>query len=134
MGLSTFTSGSNSGVEPFDYAAMATIADQLLQEFGMKASLVRGGVFRDCYICMTEFMPKDAAAQLANPTDRQVFISATYGGVPAEPPDWQQDQLVTYVQPPASPPVTHEVLPFTMPIKPISPAGIPVVYQTTVKR
>ena len=130
----SLTSQSVPPSNQFDYTAMAEVATQLLQQFGMVASLVRGGVYRSCYVCMTEWMPKDASTQLANPTDRQVFISATYGGVPAMPPDWEQDQLVTYKQPPSTPPVQDEVLPFTMPIKPIQPAGIPVVYQTTVKR
>ena len=130
----SLTSQSAPPSNQFDYTAMAEVATQLLQQFGMVASLVRGGVYRSCYVCMTEWMPKDASTQLANPTDRQVFISATYGGVPAMPPDWEQDQLVTYKQPPSTPPVQDEVLPFTMPLKPIQPAGIPVVYQTTVKR
>jgi len=54
--------------------------------------------------------------------------------VPATPPDFNLDQLVTYKQPATKPPVQDEVLPFTMPIKPIKPAGIVVVYQTAVHR
>jgi hypothetical protein len=118
----------------FDYISSRATADELIQFFGMLASLVRNGVYRDAWVAVTEYMPKDAASQLANPTDRQVFISAGLGGVPAQPPDWEQDQLVTYVQPPGTPRVVNEVLPFTMPVKPISPAGIVVLYQTTVKR
>jgi hypothetical protein len=118
----------------FNYIATRGTADKLIQQFGMKASLVRGGVFRDAWICMVEYLPKDAQSQLANPTDRQVLISAGLGGVPGLAPDWTLDQLVTYVQPATVPPVQNEVLPFTMPIKPISPAGVVVLYQTTVKR
>ena len=118
----------------FDYIGMLATADQLLQQFGMKASLRRGGIDRDCVVVITEYMPKDAQTQLANPTDRQVLISAGLGGVPAVPPDWEQDQLVTYVQPAGNLPTVNEILPFTMPVKPIAPAGIVVLYQTTVRR
>jgi hypothetical protein len=113
---------------------MRGTADGLIQKFGMKGSLVRGGVFRDCYIVITDYMTKDQASQLTNPTDRLVLISAGLGAVPATPPDFDLDQLVTYKQPASSPPVQDEVLPFTMPVKPISPAGIVVLYQTTVRR
>ncbi len=118
----------------FDYPAMRSVADQLIKDFGMKASLVRGGVFRDCWVVVTEFQPKDMDTSLANPTDRQVLISAGLGAVPTTPPNFTLDQLVTYKQPAANPPVTDEVLPFTSPLKPISPAGIVVLYQTSVKR
>jgi hypothetical protein len=122
-------------IVPFDYAGMAQIADELIQEFGMKATLRRNGTQdRDCYVAIIEYQPKDAATQLANPTDRVVLIDPLFGGVPAMPPDWERDQLVTYVQPPGTPPVGNEILSFTMPVKPISPAGIVVVYQTSVRR
>jgi len=118
----------------FDYIKFRGTADKLIQKFGMKASLVRGGVYRDCWLVITEFMPKDAESALANPTDRQVFISAGLGAMPTLPPDFSLDQIVTYKQPAANPPVQDEVLPFTMPIKPIKPAGIAVAYQTAVRR
>jgi hypothetical protein len=119
----------------FNYPTMRGVADKLILKFGMKASLVRSGnAYRDCWIVITDYMPKDMQSQLTNPTDRAVLISAGLGGVPALAPDFELDQLVTYKQPVATPPVTDEVLPFTMPIKPISPAGIVVLYQTTVKR
>jgi hypothetical protein len=125
----------------FNYPAIRSVADKLIQQFGMRASLIRGGVYRDCWVVITDYNPKDAESQLANPTDRQVIISAGLGGVPAMPPDESKgDQLVTYIQPvPAGSPwpplsLVNEVLPFTTPMKPISPAGIVVVYQGTVKR
>ena len=121
-------------MQPFDYIGSRATADQLIQFFGMKASLVRGGVFRNCWMVMPEFTPKDADTMLANPTDRVVYISAGLLDVPATPPDFNLDQLVTYKQPATKPPVQDEVLPFTMPIKPIKPAGIVVVYQTAVHR
>lgn len=119
----------------FDYISTRAIADKLISRYGMKASLRRDGtVDRDCYVVVTEYRPKDAETQLANPTDRQVYISAGLGGVLSTPPDWERDQLVTYVQPLAPTPVVNEILPFTMPVKPISPAGVVVCYETTVKR
>lgn len=119
---------------PFNYAHMASVADGLIQKFGMKASLARAGVLRDCVVCVTEYMPSAAPTQLDNPTDRTVFISAGLGDVPATPPDFYLDQLVTYKQPMTNPPVQDEVLPFTSPLKKIAPAGLVAVWQTTVKR
>jgi hypothetical protein len=118
----------------FNYPVMRETADALIKQFGMKASLVRGGVFRDCWIVVDNYLPKDAQTALANPTDRTILISAGLGAVPATPPDFNLDQLVTYKQPAAIPPVRDEVLPFTSPIKLYSPAGIVVLYQVTVKR
>lgn len=118
----------------FDYITSRETADRLIQKFGMRASLRSnaGGALRDCWIVITEYMPKDAATQLANPTDRQVIIAAGLGAVPNNPPDWENDQLQTYVQPDGT--AVNEILPFTMPVKPVSPAGTVVMYQTTVKR
>ena len=122
----------------FDYIRERGIADKLITKFGMAAKLRRivsgSPVDRNCYVVITEYMPKDAASQLANPTDRQVIISAGLGDVPTMPPDFELDQLVTFVQPLGTTPVIDEILPFTMPVKPIRPAGIVVLYQTSVRR
>ena len=116
----------------FDYTNMRESADNLILRFGMRASLRRGGVDRDCYVVVTEYMPKDASTALANPTDRQVLIAPGLGDVPTTPPDNELDQLVTYVQPLGT--VVDEILPFTMPVKPVRPAGVVVLFQSTVRR
>jgi hypothetical protein len=116
----------------FDYISTRGVADKLILRYGMKASLRRGGVDRACYVVVTDYMPKDASTSLASPTDRRVYIAAGLGAVPTTPPDWEVDQLVTYVQPLGT--VVNEILPFTMPVKPISPAGVVVCYETTVRR
>lgn len=118
----------------FDYLETREAADELIQEFGMKASLLSNGVYRDCWVVITEYNPVVAATQLTNPTDRVVLISAGLGDIPTSPPTFPDDVLVTYKQPASNPPVQDEVLPFTMPVKLYSPAGIPVLYQTSVKR
>lgn len=117
------------------YSEMANVAHELLQEFGMQASLLRNGEYRDCYVAVIEYSPKDPATQLANPTERTVLFDPLYGAVPDTPPDNELDQLVTYIQPMATPPVINEVLPFTgAPVKLFSPAGLIILYQATVKR
>ena len=118
----------------FDYPGLLADADSLVKYFGMQAALVRNGVYRTCWVVITDYMPKDAASQLANPTDRRVIMSAGLGAIPGTPPNNELDQLVTYVQPPGTPPVVDEVLPFTCPVKPIRPAGIVVLYEFTVRR
>ena len=122
-------------VVPFDYAAMAAVVDELIQEFGMEATLT--GITdptrnRPCFVAVLEYKPKDAATQLANPTDRWVLIDPLFGGVPSLPPDKEYDQLVTYKQPGGV--VIDETLPFTMPIKPLRPAGLVVLYESYVRR
>jgi hypothetical protein len=118
----------------FDYLHSRAVADKLIGKFGMKAALRRGMTDRECWIVITDYLPHEEASQLVNPTDRKVIISAGLGAVPGEPPDNEQDKLVTYVQPLANPPVVKEVLAFTSPVAPISPAGIDVAYQVTVRR
>jgi hypothetical protein len=120
-----------------DYIKTRAKADFLIQKFGMNAVLRRmsdapGVTDRKCVCVMPDFLVKDAPAQLANPTDRTVYIAAGLGDVPSTPPDFEKDQLVTFVQPLGA--VEDEVLPFTKPIKPIRPAGIVVAYEVMVKR
>lgn len=118
------------------YPAMRAVADRLIKKFGMQAVLRRGAspsqVDRVCYVVITDYLPRDAASQLANPTDRRVIMSAGLGDVPGTPPDNEQDQLVTFVQPLGT--MVNEILPFTCPVKPISPAGVVVCYEFTVRR
>ena len=120
----------------FDYLNTRATADKLLQKFGMAAVLRRttdSPTDRPCLVLIVDEMPRDASTQLANPTDRRVIMSAT--GLDAEPPDNEQDQLVTFVQPPATlSPQENEVLPFTCPVKKYAPAGVTVLYEFTVRR
>lgn len=124
-------------VVPFNYPATRAVADQLIQQFGMLATLRRvtaNPTDRPCWVVIAEYKPSDKSTRLDNPTERWVIISAGLGGVPALAPDWKLDQLVTYVQPPGATPVVDKILEFTMPVKPVSPAGIVVVYESFVKR
>jgi hypothetical protein len=120
----------------FDYVGMQSIADTLLQEFGMAAVLRRAGVAdRPCVCCVYDYRPRDAKNQLANPTDRRVLISAATPEVQAMPPDNEQDVLVTFVQQNGqSTSTVNEILPFAEPVKLYSPAGVVVVYEATVRR
>ena len=132
-GFSSATSGSGHG-DPAFYASMLAIADQLINQYGMTANLKANsdGSLRSCFIVITDWMPKDAETQLANPTLRTVLFAAGLGDIPNKAPDWQNETLVTYVQPGGV--VIDEVLAFTEPLKLYSPAGIVLLYQTNVKR
>lgn len=119
----------------FDYASALQDADALIAFFGMDAVLRREGIAdRPCKVAVISINPRDKAAELANPVDRQVLMSAANPEIQALPPNNELDQLVTFVQPPADPPVEHEVLPFTCPVKPTAPAGVTVLYEFTVRR
>lgn len=120
----------------FDYVKTRAIGDKLVKKFGMLATLRReGGGDRDCYCVMPDYLSRENPSSMTNPTDRTVYIAAGLGGVPNMPPDNEADRLVTYVQPPSTPPVVDEILPFTpASVKPIRPAGITVLYQATVRR
>lgn len=116
----------------FDYAGMlANVVAPMMAQFGMQATLRRTGVGdRSCMACVTKYNPMDMATRLDNPTARIVLIDPSYGGVPAMPPDWQYDQLVTYVQPGGT--EVNEILPFKQPLELIAPAGIVLLYIGTV--
>jgi hypothetical protein len=119
----------------FDYIKTRNTGDRLVKKFGMAAVLRRTTDTpsdRPCWVVVVDEMPRDAASQLANPTDRKVLMAA--GGMDGKPPDNERDQLVTFVQPPALVPVEKEVLPFTCPVKKYAPAGITVLYEFTVRR
>ena len=119
-------------VTPFNYAQMASVADQLIQLFGMAASLRRltdNPTDRACFVAIVDYDPKDRSTELANPTDRVVFLSALYGAIPTEPPDNEQDQLVILTGVEAG-----KVLPFTAPVKIFAPSGIVCAYKATVRR
>jgi hypothetical protein len=124
----------------FDYIQTQADADALLQEFGMAAILRRESVNptdRPCTVCIIEYNPREKPADLANPTDRRVILSPldpTTGLPLALPPDNELDQLVTFVQPPTSPPVVNEKLPLTCKPKPTAPAGVTVLWEFTVRR
>lgn len=117
----------------FDYARTRATADKLLKYFGMSAVLRREGIpDRVCIVAITDYSPRDASSQLANPTDRHVIMSAATPEIQALPPNNELDQLVTFIQPGGT--VVNEILPFTCPAKPIAPAGVPVLYEFTVRR
>lgn len=114
----------------FNYNGMQSTATSLIAKFGMAASLRRltdSPTDRPCTIVIYDYMPRDAASQLANPTDRKVIISVD--GLLDEPPDNEKDQLVPLIGPDANVP-----LPFTSPVKIYAPAGTVLCYESTVRR
>lgn len=139
MGLTKYSAGSTSAdsivVGQEFYAQMLGVADQLITDYGMVAALRNNTTkaLRECVVAITNYAPVDAQTQLANPTKRTVIFAAGLGDIPNLAPDWQQEQLITYVQPPANPPVINEILSFTAPLKLYSPGGIVVLYQVVVK-
>lgn len=119
----------------FDYAQALDDADALIQFFGMNAVLRRAGIpDRPCRVAIVEYKPREKPADLANPVDRTVFMSAANPEIIAMPPDNELDQLVTFVQPPTNPPVENKVLPMTCKPTPTAPAGVTVLWQFTVRR
>lgn len=120
----------------FDYDQAITDADELIQFFGMDAVLRRVGsspVDRPCRVAIIKYSPREKPGSLANPTDRMVIMSAANSEVQLMPPDNEQDQLVTFVQPPTNPPVVKEVLPLTCKPEQTAPAGVTVLWQFTVR-
>lgn len=120
----------------FDYQGAISDADELIKFFGMDAVLRRASsspIDRPCRVVIISYDPTDKSSSLANPTNRRVIMSAANDEIRAMPPNNELDQLVTFVQPPADPPVEDEILPFTCPVKPTAPAGVPVLYEFTVR-
>jgi hypothetical protein len=121
----------------FDYVQSITDADDLITFFGMDAVLRREGsspTDRPCRVVIIEYNPREQPAQLANPTDRKVIMSAANSEVQLMPPDNEQDNLVTFVQPPTNPPIVDEVLPLTSKPKRTAPAGVTVLWEFAVRR
>lgn len=121
----------------FDYKQAITDAHNLIEYFGMDAVLRRAGsspVDRPCVVAIIDYNPHEKPADLANPTDRKVVMSAKTPEVQLMPPDNELDQLVTFVQPPTNPPVVNEVLPLTCKPKPTAPAGVVALWEFTVRR
>jgi hypothetical protein len=120
----------------FDYKQAQSDADGIIDFFGMIAALRRLGIpDRPCKVVIVEYNPRDKDTQLSNPVDRHVIISAldpTTGQQLALPPDNEQDVLVTFVQPAGL--VVDKILMFTSPVKPTAPAGVPAIYECTVRR
>ena len=119
--------------DTFDYQQAILDADELIRYFGMAAVLRRNGVDRPCTVAIVKFNPREKPSELANPTDRKVIMSASNPEVQALPPDNEQDQLVTFVQPSTNPPVIDEELPMTCKPETTAPAGVTVLWEFTVR-
>lgn len=117
-----------------DYVETRSFAAGLISDFGMDATLRRDSGDRPCVVVIYDYAPRDRETKLALPVERRCIISADNAEVQATPPDFELDQLVTYVQPPTVPPVVNEILNFAHPAKPYSPAGVPVAYELVVRR
>jgi len=65
------------------YNEMLGVADQLISQYGMKANLKSNAdqSLRPCIIVITDYMPRDAETQLANPTMRTVLFAAGLGDI-----------------------------------------------------
>lgn len=113
------------------YSQMASVADTLLQQFGMAAVLRRATdtpTDRACQIAIVDYEPRPNDQALANPTNRRVLMSAITPTIAAEPPDYEQDVLVT-LNPDGS---DNQILHFAQPVKIYSPANTVVLYEFTV--
>lgn len=118
--------------DKFDYNETLADADALLTEFGMSAVLRRAGISdRPCVVVIFD-APRERPGDLANPTDRKVYLSAATPEVIATPPDDEQDTLVTFIQPAGT--IEDETLPMTCKPKRLQPAGINVLWEFTVRR
>ena len=117
------------------YTDMAATAEALLSEFGMPAVLraIQGNAAdKPCTVCIYEYRPRDAAQQLANPTDRCVLISPfdpETGAPMAVPPNNETDVIVCSKGPDAG-----VRLPLTAPVKLYAPGGVVVLYECTTRR
>lgn len=121
----------------FDYQQTRQDANELIEYFGMDAVLRRAGTSpsdRPCRVVIFD-EPRERAAELATPTDRKVYMSPLNEDGALDPePDNEQDQLVTFVQPPTNPLVEDEVMPFTSKPKKTAPAGVTALWEFTVRK
>jgi hypothetical protein len=130
-------------VGQINYARSQAVADRMIRKGGMQAVLRRPGMAdRPCSVLQMEFSPMERmgkpilAIQLVNPTDRKFIVSTIVPGAGGTliAPDAEQDALVTFVQPPGSPPVQHEVLRIVAPVGKSALADVVVFWRLTVRR
>ncbi len=121
----------------FDYVDAQNTAIELVTYFGMDAVLRRkdsSPTDRPCRVAIVNSLARERPSDLTNPTDRQVILAPT-PEILAMPPDNEKDELVLFLQPASDPPVEEpETYPFTSPVKVTAPAGIPAVFEFTVRR
>lgn len=89
---------------------------------------------RQCLVMFQAWNPAERLGKLINPVDRKVVMSplAPDGSV-LVPPDQEQDVLVIFQQPLATPPVVSEFLRIVEPPGQLQPAGV-VIYWTLTAR
>jgi len=124
-------------VGQINYARSQAVADRMIRKGGMQAVLRRPGMAdRPCSVLQMEFSPMERMGKLVNPTDRKFIVSTIVPGAGGTliAPDAEQDALVTFVQPPGSPPVQHEVLRIVAPVGKSALADVVVFWRLTVRR
>lgn len=104
----------------FNYTALQALADKLIVQFGQSGQLIRGDSDdRVVRVVEISYRPSERDGQLIAATDRRFLISAR--GL-TQPPDKEEDKLIV------------GGLEFRIvAVSPLSPAGIPVYYETQVR-
>lgn len=118
----------------FDYLHSRTVADRLIQKFGMQASLRRNDIDRPCWLVIVRNDAREQPTDFTNLVDQEIIVSAGLFDLYLNPPVKDVDQVVFYLQPPGNPPVVQKVSNITTPVDNIAPANIDVAYQFTVRR
>lgn len=111
------------------YARLRDTASSMLAKFGVAAVLRGAGGYRPCTIFMMDFTAEDIFARQYDPVSRRVLMSTA--GL-AFPPSMEEN-IVTFVQPAASPPVVDKVLKILKPPTQIGPAGVTLVWDMVVR-
>ena len=116
-----------------DYNRSAKVATNMITKWGEVAALRRNGMAdRPCIAFIREYNGVERVGRLVDPTDRMVLI-ATSPALDATPPNRDLDRLVTYVQPPANPPVESGQLRITAPVVPFAPNGTTLYWKVAVR-
>lgn len=115
------------------YPKFQRLAKRLIKDFGMIGALRRDGVDRDCWVVVPDYTAHERQS-LANPVGHLALLAATApDGTLLDKPNWQQDKLVLYEQPLASPRVVSMILDIVAPQGDLAPAGITVYWELQVK-
>ena len=116
------------------YEEMQLLAHELIEEFGMGASLRRDGADRPCIACIYDHAPNGNDSSMVQTVERRILISAITPEVQALPPDCELDTLITYKQPMTDPPIQDRELRFNKPVRLYSPAGLVVAFDLSLRK
>lgn len=105
---------------------------KLIEALGQSATLRRSSGDRPCKVMITGYSPEEMLGRMIDPMSRKVLMSTKNL---TDPPDFEKDHLITYVQPyDPDNPVELENLRITAPARASAPNGRVLFWRMDVRK